>query len=130
VICGQRVLWILGGIFLTVGSMFLNVAPCYAIICRVVMPNMRAVACAAALSATHLLGDLWSPTLMGWVIDTFGQADSMATGFGQALAPLGAVPVVQPGRDPENLTAGMLVVVPALAISGVVLLPRPRQLPP
>ena len=92
--------------------MSLNIGPCYAIISRVVMPNMRAVACAAALSAAHLLGDLWSPSLMGWVIDTFGQADSMATGFGRALAALGAVPVVQPGRDPENLTAGMLVVVP------------------
>ena len=53
----------------------------------------------------------------------------MATGFGQALAALGAVPVVQPGRDPENLTAGMLVVVPALLISGIVLLSGSRHLP-
>ena len=59
---------------------------------------------------------------MGWVIDTFGQRDSMATGFGQVLAALGAVPVAQPGHDPENLTAGMLAVLPALLISGVVLL--------
>jgi hypothetical protein len=66
---------------------------------------------------------------MGWVIDTFGQPDSMATGFGQALAALGAVPVVQPGRDPENLTAGMLVVVPAVLISGIVLLSGSRHLP-
>jgi MFS transporter, Spinster family, sphingosine-1-phosphate transporter len=90
---------------------------------------MRAVACGATLAAVHLLGDLWSPTLMGWVVDTFGQADSMATVFGQALAALGAVPVVQPGHDPENLTAGMLVVVPALLISGIVLLSGSRHLP-
>ena len=81
------------------------------------------------MSADHLLGDLWSPSLMGWMIETFGQADSMATGFGRALAALGAVPVVQPGRDPENLTAGMLVVVPALVISGAVLLAAARHLP-
>ncbi len=121
--------WILGGVSIAVGLMFLEIAPCYAIISVVVMPNMRAVACAATLSAAHLLGDLWSPTLMGWVIDTFGQRDSMATGFGQVLAALGAVPVAQPGRDPENLTAGMLTVLPALLISGAVLLAGSRHLP-
>ena len=60
------------------------------------------------MAAIHLLGDIWSPTLMGWVADTFGQADSMATPFGQALAAIGAVPRAQPGRDPENLTAALL----------------------
>jgi MFS family permease len=129
VIYGRGLPGSLGGTFLAVGLMSLNIGPCYAIIACVVMPNMRAVACAAAVSAAHLLGDLWSPTLMGWVIDTFGQADSMATGFGRALTALGAVPVIQPGRDPENLIAGMLVVVPALVISGSVLLAGARHLP-
>jgi MFS transporter, Spinster family, sphingosine-1-phosphate transporter len=121
--------WVLGGVFLAVGLMFLEMGPCYTITSAVVMPNMRGVACAATLSAAHLLGDLWSPTLMGWVIDTFGERDSMATGFGQVLAALGAVPVAQPGHDPENLTAGMLAVLPALLISGVVLLAGSRHLP-
>jgi len=120
---------IFGGLFLAEGVLFMNVVPCYTIISNVVMPNMRAVACAVALAAVHLLGDIWSPTLMSWVIDTFGDADSMATGFGQALAVLGAVPVAQPGRDPENLTAGMLVVVPALLVSGIVLLSGSRHVP-
>ena len=128
-IYGRGVPWVFGGIFLAVGLMFLEFGPCYTIISRVVMPNMRAVACAVTLSAAHLLGDLWSPTLMGWVIDTFGQADSMATGFGQVLAALGAVPVAQPGREPQNLTAGMLVVLPALLIAGIVLLAGSRHLP-
>jgi MFS family permease len=128
-IYGRGLTGIFGGTFLAVALMSLNVGPCYAILSRVVMPTMRALACAAAASAAHLLGDLWSPSLMGWVIETFGQADSMATGFGRALAVMGAVPVVQPGRDPENLTAGMLVVLPALAISGAVLLAAARHLP-
>jgi MFS transporter, Spinster family, sphingosine-1-phosphate transporter len=128
-IYGRGLPLILGGTFVAVLLMFLNIGPCYSIIANVVMPNMRGVACGVALGAVHLLGDLWSPTLMGWVVDTFGQADSMATGFGQALAAVGAVPVVQPGRDPENLTAGMLVVVPALLISGIVLLSGSRHLP-
>ncbi len=121
-IYGRSTPWIFGGLFLAEGAMFMNIVPCYTIIASVVMPNMRAVACGAALASIHLLGDIWSPTLMGWAVDTFGQADSMATIFGRALTALDAVPVAQPGRDPENLTAGMLVVIPALLISGVVLL--------
>jgi predicted MFS family arabinose efflux permease len=128
-IYGRSLPAIFGGLFLAEGILFMNMVPCYTIISSVVMPNMRAVACAVALAAIHLLGDLWSPSLMDWVIDTFGQSDSMATAFGQALAALGAVPIVQPGRDPENLTAGMLVVVPALMISGSVLLAGSRHLP-
>jgi len=128
-IYGRSVSLIFGGLFLAEGVLFMNVVPCYTIISNVVMPNMRALACAVALAAVHLLGDIWSPTLMGWAVDTFGDADSMATGFGQALAALGAVPVARPGRDPENLTAGMLVVVPALLISGIVLLSGSRHLP-
>ncbi len=37
--------------------------------------------------------------------------------------------MAQPGRDPQNLTAGMLVVVPALLIAGAVLLAGLRHLP-
>jgi MFS transporter, Spinster family, sphingosine-1-phosphate transporter len=128
-IYGTRPPVIFGGLFVTEAIMFMNVIPCFTIISTVVMPNMRAVACGAALAAVHLLGDIWSPTLMHWLVDTFGQRDSMATPFGNALAALGAVPVTQPGRDPENLTAGMLAVVPALLISGSVLLAGARHLP-
>ena len=98
-------------------------------IANVVLPNMRAVAYAVAMAATHLLGDLWSPTLMGWVSDTFGQDDSMATPFGRALAAIGATPKAQPGHDPENLVAAVLTAVPALVIAGVVLLAGGRHLP-
>ena len=43
---GRGVPWVFGGIFLAVRLMSLEIGPCYAIISRVVMPNMRAVACA------------------------------------------------------------------------------------
>jgi MFS family permease len=117
------------GVFMAIALMFTNSGPCHAIIANVVMPNMRAVACAVAIAATHLLGDIWSPTLMAWVAQTFGQPDSMATPFGTALAAIGAVPRAQPGRDPENLTAGLLTAVPALVIAGIVLLSGARHLP-
>ena len=128
-IYARSVPWIFGGLFCAVGAMYMNIVPCYTIIAGVVVPNMRAVACGAALASIHLLGDIWSPNLMGWAVETFGQADSMATIFGKALTALGAVPVAQPGRDPVNLTAGMLVVIPALLISGIVLLSGARHLP-
>jgi predicted MFS family arabinose efflux permease len=128
-IYGKSLTMIFGGLFVAEAIMFMNVIPCYTIISSVVMPNMRGAACGAALAAVLLLGDIWSPTLMGWLVETFGERDSMATPFGQALAALGAVPVVQPGRDPENLAAGMLAVVPALLISGIVLLAGARHLP-
>ena len=114
---------------MAIALMFTNAGPCHAIIGNVVMPNMRAVACAVAMAATHLLGDIWSPTLMGWVAQTFGQADSMATPFGRALAAIGAVPRAQPGHDPENLTAAPAHAVPALVIAGIVLLSGARHLP-
>jgi predicted MFS family arabinose efflux permease len=120
---------IFGGLTLVTCVIFMNVVPCYTILSSVTMPNMRGVGCGVALAAVHLLGDIWSPSAMGWVADTFGQRDSMATGFGRALAALGATPVTQPGLDPQNLTAAMLVVVPALLISGIVLLAGSRHLP-
>ena len=120
---------IFGGLTLAIGVTFLNIVPCYTIISSVTMPNMRGVGCGVALAAVNLLGAIWSPTLMGWVADTFGQRDSMATGFGQALEAIGARPVARPGLDPQNLTAAMLVVVPALLIAGSVLLAGSRHLP-
>jgi MFS family permease len=122
--------WIYAGIFLAEALMFINTGPCNAVIANVVMPNMRAVAYAASIFAVHFLGDIWSPYLIGWTADLFGQPDTMATGFGRALASLGAVPTVtDQSKFPQNLLAGLLVVVPAIPISGLVLLAGARHLP-
>ena len=121
---------IFAGIFLAEALMFINTGPCNAVIANVVMPNMRASAYAAALFGVHFLGDIWSPTLMGWIADTFGRADSMNTAFGRGFAAIGALPTPRPGGgSPENLTAGLLVVVPAVLLSGTVLLAGARHLP-
>ncbi len=106
------------GIFLAGAATSLVVAPCFTVIAGVTMPNMRGVGFGVALAAGHVFGDIWPPTLMGWVSDTFAQPDSMATGFGQFLAAIGAVPVTRDEHGPENLTAGMLVLIPALLIAG------------
>jgi predicted MFS family arabinose efflux permease len=120
---------IYAGVFLAEALMFLVTGPCNAVIANVVMPNMRASAFAVTLFAVHLLGDLWSPTLMGWVADTFGRRDSMESVFGRALTAISATPSARHGLPPENLTAGLLVVIPALVLAGGVLLSGARHLP-
>ena len=120
---------IFAGIFLAETLMFVNTGPCNAVIANVVAPNLRASAYAVAILLTHFLGDMWSPALIGWVARTFGQADMMDTIAGRALASLGAVPTAAAGRSPENFTAGLLIVVPAVALAGVVLLAGARHLP-
>lgn len=109
--------------------MFVNTAPCNAIIANVTAPNLRATANAIALASVHLLGDLWSPPLIDWVASFCGQADTMATPLGQMLAALGAVPTQPEGQPPENLAAGLLIVVPAILLSGIVLIAGARHLP-
>jgi hypothetical protein len=109
--------------------MFINTGPCNAVIANVVGPNMRAAAYAVCIFAIHFLGDIWSSPLIGLVADTFGQRDAMESSFGQVFAAIGAVPTLKPGRPPENLTAGLLVIVPAVLISGIVLLAGARHLP-
>ncbi|APW61326.1 MFS transporter [Paludisphaera borealis] len=129
VIFGKSQTAVVVAVFAATALLFANLGPCFAIIARVTAPNMRAVACGSALAVTHLLGDVWSPGLMGWVADVFGQTDSMATPFGKALAALGATPRVIAGRDPENLAAAFLTLPPALAIAAVVLLAGAWHLP-
>jgi nitrate/nitrite transporter NarK len=128
-IYGTSIPWIFAGVFFAEVFMFINTGPCNAVIANVVMPNMRSAAYAVALLAVHVLGDIWSPPLKGWVSDTFGKRDAMTSIFGRMLAAVGALPSTRPGRASENLTAGMLVVVPAVVLSGFVLLAGARHLP-
>jgi MFS family permease len=121
--------WVFTGIFLAEMLMFVNIGPCNAIIANVVAPNMRAGAYAVALAGVHVFGDFWSNPLIGWVARTFGKADAMATPIGHWLARFGAVPMTPEGQAPENVVAGLLVVVPALALSGIVLIAGARHLP-
>jgi MFS family permease len=120
---------IFAAIFLAETLMFVNTGPCNAIIANVVQPNLRAAAYAIAIFAVHFLGDIWSPSLIGKASDLFGDAETMAGALGRALSSVGAVPTQVVGHPPENIVAGLLVVVPALLISGIVLLIGARYLP-
>jgi MFS family permease len=123
---------IFAGIFLAEMLMFVNTGPCNAIIANVVLPNMRAAAFAVAIFAIHALGDFWSPRLIGWMADEFGRPDTMATTYGRFFAAIGALPTQRPGEAPgrmENILAGLVIVIPAIAASGLVLLAGARHLP-
>jgi hypothetical protein len=76
----------------------------------------------------HFLGDIWSPSLIGKVSDSFGEPAMMTGTLGRALTLFGATPTQVDGSRPENIVAGLLIVVPALLISGIVLLLGARYL--
>jgi MFS family permease len=120
---------IFGAIFLAETLMFVNTGPCNAIIGNVVQPNLRAAAYSIAIFAVHFLGDIWSPSLIGKISDSFGDASNMAGPLGRAFFAIGAVPTKLAGGRPENIVAGLLLVVPALLVSGIILLAGARHLP-
>lgn len=120
---------IFAAIFAAETLMFINTGPCNAIIANVVQPNLRAAAYAICTFAIHFLGDIWSPTLIGKAADLFGDRETMASSIGQFLKAIGAEPTQVAGQPPENIVAGLLCVVPALVLSGLVLIAGARHLP-
>jgi MFS family permease len=120
---------IYAAIFAAEALMFINTGPCNAIIANVVQPNLRAAAYAIAIFAIHFLGDIWSPWLIGKAADWLGDPLTMVTPLGQLLKAIGAVPTQVTGHPPENIVGGLLAVVPALLLSGIVLLAGARHLP-
>ncbi len=120
---------IIGSMFVAMTLMLMNTGPCNAVIANVVTPNMRGVAYAVSIFFIHVLGDLWSPMLMGLASDYLGDPEVMASWIGEWLFRIGARPVEQPDGSYRNLTAGMLVVVPAIVLGGCVLLAGARHLP-
>ncbi|WP_165067087.1 spinster family MFS transporter [Paludisphaera rhizosphaerae] len=121
--------WQPAALFATVALASVNLGPCFAILASVAAPNMRGVACGAAVAVVQLLGDAWAPRLTGWAAESFGQPDLMATTFGRVLAMIGANPQVVGGRSPENVAAALLFAAPTLAAAGFVLLAGARHLP-
>jgi hypothetical protein len=105
---------------------------------NVVPPNLRAAAYALNIFLIHLLGDISSPPLVGWISDALGRPQVAASWLGRLLAAIGAVPVeaqstgsghLLSGPHPTNLTAGMLLMVPVLVLGGFFFLRGSRHLP-
>lgn len=122
--------YILGGMFFSIMLLFMNIGPCNAVIANVTPPNLRAVAFAVTLFTIHFLGDIWSNPLVGYISDLFGDPEVMQSALGQAFESIGASPTPQAdGKTLRNLTAGLLITVPSVFLSGLVMFIGARHLP-
>jgi MFS family permease len=89
----------LPAMFLAECGVFLNTGPCNAILVNVVPPPMRSTAFAINIFLIHVLGDIWSPIIIGALADATG-----------------------------DLTTGMLLTVVAIGGAGVLFLRGMRYL--
>ena len=74
--------WMYPAIFLAEFFLFLNTAPLNAAVVNSVGASIRATAIAVNLFTIHLLGDVSSPTIIGWISDR----STLQTGFLAAIA--------------------------------------------
>jgi MFS family permease len=102
--------------------------PCNTVIANVVAPNRRAAGYAMFIFFIHLLGDISSPILLGWISELFGNPNVMASPIGRFFASLSALPV-----GDTNLSVAMLSVAPVLVLGcfffavGSIYLPADEQ---
>lgn len=71
-------------VFLAVCCLFLNTGPTNTILANVVHPAMRQMAVAICILVIHTFGDVISPSIIGWLAETFGglkQAFLMISGL-------------------------------------------------
>lgn len=122
--------FILGGLFMSIMFLFMNIGPCNAVISNVIPPTLRAAAFAITLFAIHFLGDIWSNPLVGYISDLFGDPEVMQSAIGSAFESIGATPTAMPdGKSFRNLTAGLLITLPAVFLSGLVMFIGAKHLP-
>lgn len=77
--------WLFPSMFVALFFLFLNTGPLNAAIVNSVPPEIRATAVGVNLLVIHLLGDAFSPTLIGFISDR----SSLATGFSVAMIAIG-----------------------------------------
>ena len=111
--------WVSLGL-LTVASIFMSscLGPCTTVTANVVPINRRGVGFAASIFFLHLLGDIPSPILVGWVADRLGQPAGRASALGRMVESWGTAPVTV-GEHTSNLTAGLLMIVPVLLVGAL-----------
>ncbi len=88
--------------------------PCNTVTANVVPAAERAAGYALSIFLVHIFGDISSPILVGTVSDRLGRSAIADSRLATALESVGAVTV-----DGTNLTAGLLLVIPALVLAVV-----------
>ena len=124
----EQTYWSMGLLF--VGMILLSsvLGPCNTVVANVVPASHRAAGFALNIFLIHMLGDISSPILIGYLSKWLGRADVAASTLGRALNGLGVAPVAGE-QGPENPAAGMLLVVPMLALGALFFFLGSRHLP-
>jgi hypothetical protein len=86
----QRSLY-LPAMFLAEVLVFLNTGPANAVLVNVSLPEVRATAIALSIAVFHLLGDVPSPVLIGWISDRTGSLETGLLSTCAAMAVSGAL---------------------------------------
>ncbi|HEY2515867.1 MAG TPA: MFS transporter [Polyangiaceae bacterium] len=94
-----------GSIFVCETAFLLCTAPMTAITLRSVPARLRATAMAVSIFLIHALGDLWSPSLLGWLIDHH----SLRTAFMLVPGGFGVAALVWSRPLPRDRAKGALV---------------------
>jgi MFS transporter, Spinster family, sphingosine-1-phosphate transporter len=116
--------------FLFVASvlMAMVLGPSNTVTANVVPANRRAAGYALFIFLIHLLGDISSPLLLGWISNVFGSSWVVNSGLGSFLVSIGAGPTAEESGQMTNLTVAMLVVGPVLLLGGILFLIGSRHL--
>ncbi|WP_165220172.1 spinster family MFS transporter [Aquisphaera insulae] len=119
----------LGFLFFASILMAMVLGPANTVTANVVPANHRAAGYAMFIFLIHVLGDIGSPILLGWISDAFGSQAVMASPLGTLLTAIGATPTPDEKGVMTNLTVAMLSVGPVLVLGGILFLIGSRHLP-
>ena len=109
--------------------MAMVLGPSNTVTANVVPANRRAAGYALFIFLIHLLGDISSPILLGWISDLFGSTAVVSSALGKLLLSIGAGPTADESGQLTNLTVAMLAVGPVLLLGGILFLIGSRHLP-
>ncbi|QEH34248.1 Hexuronate transporter [Aquisphaera giovannonii] len=109
--------------------MAMVLGPSNTVTANVVPANQRAAGYALFIFLIHVLGDIGSPILLGWISDLFGSDAIMTSPLGTFLESIGAGPKPDENGLMTNLTVAMLAVGPVLILGGILFLIGSRYLP-
>lgn len=117
--------------FLFVASvlMAMVLGPSNTVTANVVPANRRAAGYALFIFLIHLLGDISSPIMLGWISDIFGSSAVTNSALGRFLTSIGAGPTADENGQMTNLTVAMLAVGPILLLGSIFFLIGSRHLP-
>ncbi|WP_422925012.1 spinster family MFS transporter [Singulisphaera sp. PoT] len=114
----------LGILFVAMVLLAMVLGPANAITANVVPPHRRAAGYAVNIFLIHLFGDISSPIVIGYLSDLFGKTVITQSPIGALVRSIGAGPV-----GDNNLTVGMLSVVPILFLGFIFFAIASRHLP-